>query len=297
MSTGVQPTGFVIKTLPQILADIEARNIVAFGPDVVQTPQSPLGQINGLLADLAHSIWELAQETYQSHDPDQVEGVRLDNLAAIRGLARNGLQTDAAFAREITNRTISQIKPSDAVNAIKDVEGVSWVSVIENSTSFTDPSGVPSHSLAFAVIGGDDGEVAQAIYENTVPGIGLFGMTSTEISVGGYCRQINFIRPQDVPVMADITIRVIGDPCNCGMTSPQEVVDYLDAVANGDCGLLNGALVDQARIEAMLGTIGGVSVTRAVAGRVGEEMSETGVQASILERPVLVAKNISVRFA
>ena len=48
---GVQPTGFVRKPLSVIKADMEAMNRAEFGSNVIQTPQSPLGQIVGILSE------------------------------------------------------------------------------------------------------------------------------------------------------------------------------------------------------------------------------------------------------
>ena len=39
---GITKEGFIVKPLPVILAEIEALMITEFGPDVIQTPQSPL---------------------------------------------------------------------------------------------------------------------------------------------------------------------------------------------------------------------------------------------------------------
>ena len=81
---GVQPTGFVRKPLNVILAEIEAAMITEFGPDAIQTAQSPFGQLNGLFADLANELWERAEDIYLSHDPDQAEGNRLDTIGRVR---------------------------------------------------------------------------------------------------------------------------------------------------------------------------------------------------------------------
>ena len=59
---GVQPTGFVRKPLAVILAEIESSLITEFGPGVIQTPQSPLGQINGTFADIMAEMWELFED-------------------------------------------------------------------------------------------------------------------------------------------------------------------------------------------------------------------------------------------
>lgn len=48
---GVVTTGFSRKPLTVIIAELEAANIIFFGPGLIQTSQSPMGQLNGLRAD------------------------------------------------------------------------------------------------------------------------------------------------------------------------------------------------------------------------------------------------------
>ncbi|MCO5152596.1 MULTISPECIES: hypothetical protein [unclassified Shinella] len=294
--SGVTPTGYVLKTPQEILSGLETKMEAVFGEGVIMTAQSPLGQLLGLMTDFAAEMEERNQGIYQSYDPTQAEGVNLNRIGNIRGLSRGALN-DARFSRVITNENNRAINMADRIQKVMEVDGVSWVAVRENSAQFSDSSGIPPHTIAFAVIGGNDADVARAIYNNTISGIGLYGMTTVPVTIGGYCRQINFIRPHDIPVYADLTIRLVQDVCSCGLTSPQEVVDYLDAAANGGCGLINGDLIDQARIEALLGPIGGLSVTSALVGIDPNDLTADGLQFDVLSRPVLVAKNISVRFS
>ena len=296
MNYGVQPTGYVRKPLGVILAEIEADMITHFGPGVVQTPQTPMGNWNGMAADLASDLEELNLALYQSIDPDQAEGSRIEALAALRGLIRGEGQSDADLANIITNRNSQRIRIADRLQAIRSVDGVTWASLRENSARFSDDAGVPAHALAFSVIGGTDAAVAMAIYNNTIPGIGLYGTTSVAASVRGFCRQINFIRPLDVPVYVDLALKVVRSSCACSLTSPQDVEDYIDNYLNGDCGLMNGDLVDFDRLSSVLGQLGGLSLTSAVMGTDPDNLTDVGVQTSIFQRPVVITKNINVRF-
>lgn len=296
MAYGVQPTGYVRKPLSVILAEIEASMENHFGEGVIQTPQTPFGNWNGMAADLASDMEELNLELYQSFDPDQSEGTRLEALAAIRGLERGDDRSDAELAAVITNRNSQRIRMNDRLQKIRAVPGVTWASVRENSGRFPDDAGVPRNSLAFAVLGGSDQAVALAIYNNTVPGIGLYGMTSVATSVDGYCRQINFTRPEDVPIYVDMNLKVVRSACSCSLVSPDDVETYVDNYLNGDCGLMNGDLVDFDRLASVIGQLGGLSLTSALLGTSEDNLTDAGVQTSIFQRPVVVTKNINVRF-
>ena len=148
---GVQPTGFVRKPLTVILAEIEAALITEFGPDVVQTSQSPLGQLTGLFADLANEIWERAEDLYLSYDPEQAEGTRLDTLARIRLLSR-GNDSDEEMRRALTNNGQARIDLQDLSRAIGGLDGVTFHQVFTNETGEIDIE-LERGTVAIAVIG------------------------------------------------------------------------------------------------------------------------------------------------
>lgn len=85
---GLSSTGFVAKTLLEILADVEARQRAAFDPNVDVSAESPLGQINAIMADRLAELWEVAQALYSAFDPDKAEGAAQDTICAITGTVR-----------------------------------------------------------------------------------------------------------------------------------------------------------------------------------------------------------------
>ena len=294
--SGVTAQGYDRKELADALSDIQARMVALFGAGVIQTPQSPLGQLNGLFADLVAEAEDRNALIYASLDPTQASGAQLDKIGALRGLLRAPGQSDASYSRTITNEGQARFTMADVLQAVRAVDGVTWASVKENPTQFTDGSGIPPHSLAFAVIGGTNADVARAIYDASTPGIGLFGPSGAAISVDGYAREIRFIRPVDVPIYVDLTVRLVPG-CDPGAISPAEIVAFLDQEANGPCGLLNGDLIDEDKIDAILNGLPGVVLESGLSGTSPDSVTADGYQADITERPVLVAKNMIVRFA
>lgn len=223
---GVQPTGFVRKPLEIILSEIEAQNITEFGPGVIQTSQSPLGQLNGLFADLVTQLWELAEDVYQSYDPDQAEGSRLDTLGRIRLLNRSS-EDDSAFRQSITNAGRARIDLQDIARAVASVAGVTYSKVFSNDSPLTDENGLPPASVAIAVIGGDDDEVAQAARLYVVPGINTYGNYPISTTIEGYCRTLNLIRPILIPVTLIVNVRVSKDQFGCPPPSPAAIESAL----------------------------------------------------------------------
>lgn len=77
---------------------------------------------------------------------------------------------------------------------IERVNGAKVVSVKENDTS-TPMDGQPPHSLHITVDGGDDLEVARAIYRSVSPGTMTFGAVAARVSE--YGSMVYFSRPDD----------------------------------------------------------------------------------------------------
>ena len=234
MAYGVIPSGFELKRLQDILADIQAANVATFGPGVVQTDQSPLGQLNGLHADLAASVWEIALSVYQALDPDQAEGVNLDRLGKLRLLTRAAGERDIDFRLAITNTGRARIDMSDLSQALSALPGVTWAQTYVNSDETTDADGIPPQHVAVAVLGGDDDEIAQTVRAYVVPGIGTHGNTIIETTIEGFCRSIKIIRPAEIAV--SIEVDVIARPDRNGCPPPSAL-----SIAAGLADALTGA--------------------------------------------------------
>ncbi|WP_370195200.1 hypothetical protein [Aurantimonas coralicida] len=237
MSYGVQPTGFVRKNLATILSEIEQQMVTEFGPGVIQTPQSPFGQLNGLLADIITELGEIGLQAYQARDPDQAEQVNLDALGRYRLVSRNGA-SDEAYRQRITNAGQARVDVQDIEAAVASIPGVSYVMVFVNGGGEIDENGVPPGGLAIAVIGGDDEDVANTIRSFLVPGTVTYGNAVVDSQIDGYCRSLYIVRPIDIPVTLNVQVRVSADRFNCPAPSPTAVrnglvADWMATRTNG----------------------------------------------------------------
>lgn len=245
---GVVPEGFSRKPLATALAEIEASLITEFGPNVIQTPQSPLGQINGLMADLITGLWELAEDVYQSYDPDQAEGTRLDTLGSIRLIRRQADEPDASFRQAITNGGEARVDLQDIARAIAAIDGVTYQQVWVNDTGDLDENGMPAGSICIAVTGGDDGEIGAAIREYVVPGVTVYGNTTVESLIDGFCRSFRILRPIDVPVTLTVVLHKLRDNAGCPPPSDQAIESYLV----NNIHFLNGEDVTHYKIRSLI---------------------------------------------
>lgn len=85
---GVSETGFNRKRLDQILQDLNDELKAIFGTNFNTSPESPDGQVNGVISESNANLWELAEEAYNAFNPSAVTGATQDNLYQLNGLVR-----------------------------------------------------------------------------------------------------------------------------------------------------------------------------------------------------------------
>lgn len=249
MTYGVQPEGFRRKELSQILAEIEASLITEFGPGVIQSPQSPLGQINGVFAEAAALLWEIIEDVYQSYDPDQAEARRLDALAKIRILRRAGGETDESLRLAVTNFGRARIDTQDIARAVRALDGVTYTQVFLNDGNAIDANGLQPSQIAVAVLGGDDDEIAAELRRHVVPGVTTVGNYLVESEIEGYCRSFPIVRPIVIPTALTVYVERRTDRPGCPPPSMTAIRDALHEDLTVTRRLINGEDITLFRVR------------------------------------------------
>lgn len=100
-----------------------------------------------------------------------------------------------------------------AVDAIRtdvlDVADVENCTVFENTSDVTDGDGVPPHSVEVVVLGGDDDDIAQAIFDSRAGGINDHGSSSgTAYDDEGTAYTVEFSRPSEIDIYVDVEVTV-----------------------------------------------------------------------------------------
>lgn len=91
--------------------------------------------------------------------------------------------------------------------AILAVPNVSRVVPYENDSDVADANGLPPHSVAFVVTGGDAALIADVIRRKKGGGATTFGTTTvTTYNAAGVPKPISFLRPVQVPIAIYLTI-------------------------------------------------------------------------------------------
>ena len=92
---GLTTAGLTIKRLEEIREDLNSSARAEFGNDIRTDDLSVLGHILGIHALSLSEVWQLLQALYDSFDPDNAQGIMLDNNAGLVGITRNA----ATFAQ------------------------------------------------------------------------------------------------------------------------------------------------------------------------------------------------------
>ena len=195
MSYGVTENGFVRKPLDVILGEMQTAMVNVFGAGVIQTAESPLGQLNGLQADLTAEIWEIAENVYQSYDPIQAEGIRLEDLGILRLIERTDNQLDEDLRRQIINIPVDRINVNDIRTGLAAIVAVIFTNVYVNNEQNADVYMVPSGKMVVAISGGFSEDIAQVLSEVIPPGILLYGTTRVSKIIDGFHYDNWIIRP------------------------------------------------------------------------------------------------------
>nr|DAP50301.1 MAG TPA: Baseplate J like protein [Caudoviricetes sp.] len=120
-----------------------------------------------------------------------------------------------------------------SIGAISDVKRVKGY---ENDTNIVTQEGFPPHSVTFVVEGGEDGEIAEMIYNKKTPGCYTNGDTDVEVTSDvGNVTHIRFDRPvyQNVYVQVSLT-KLTGFNDSTIGNIKQALVDYINSAGIAD---------------------------------------------------------------
>lgn len=152
-------------------------------------------------------------------------------------------ETDAQLrVRQAQSVALPSLTPFEAVDgAIANISGVTRHKLYENDTDAQDANGLPPHSIAAIVEGGDATLIANSL--RGVKGQGVTPYGSTVIIVPdkyGNPHPVGFSRPVDVPVFVKVTIDPLtGYTSQVGDEIKAAIADYINSLAIGASVLLS----------------------------------------------------------
>jgi len=157
--------------------------------------------------------------------------------------------------RQTISVALASVTPFAAVDgALANISGVTRHKLYENDTGATDANGLPAHSIAAVVEGGDATTIAETIRSKKGQGVSTYGTTSVVVQDEyGNPHTISFSRPVDVPVYNALTLdvftgytSVIGDQIKTATAS------YINSLDIG-----SGVMLSRVYSPANLGVVSG----------------------------------------
>jgi len=196
-----------------------------------------------------------------------------EDTDGIRFVSGDDEETDEEL-RERAREAVSEggAGTADALigELVNNVEGVTSVTIYENKTDSdnTGSGGLPPYSFEAVVFGGDDGAIAEAIYETkavtTTDYGGARGTEVTETVVSSVNEQeweISFTRPAELQI--DVTLDLIVDDTYVGDSEIRDqIVQYIGGVESDGAttlglGVSENVVIEQLR-DIVVGTENGV---------------------------------------
>jgi uncharacterized phage protein gp47/JayE len=152
-------------------------------------------------------------------------------------VAGNAIETDATLrARQALSVALPASTPLESISAaVAAVSGVVRSFVYENNTSAVDANGVPPHSIAVIVQGGDVVQVATTIERTKSPGTGTYGTTTETITdPSGLPVTINFFELTNTPIYINVTIKALsGFVGTTGTAIQTALADFINSLQIG----------------------------------------------------------------
>jgi Baseplate J-like protein len=154
------------------------------------------------------------------------------------------VETDSALrARQAVSTELPSLTPlAGTLAAVLAVEGVTEANILENTTGSTDGFGNPGHSITAVVAGGDDLDVATAIYIKRGLGVLMNGnsagtvVTETVIDPNSNIAvTVNFNRPTPLPIYVICNAHLLTGGSEATIVALQAaIVNYLNSLGIGE---------------------------------------------------------------
>lgn len=190
--------------------------------------------------------------------------------------------------------------PFDALDgAIANVNGVTRHKLYENDTGSQDANGLPGHSLAAIVDGGDVSDIAKVIQGKKGQGVSTFGSTAVAVQDSwGNPHTISFSRSAPVPVYVAIVLKVFtGYTTQVGNDIKAAIAAYINSLDIGD-----DLLLSRVYSPANLGVVSGgesryYDINSLQIGRSAAAVASANIVTAYNEAVICSADNITITVA
>ena len=200
-------------------------------------------------------------------------------------------ETDVALRRRQRVSTLTPaVAPVEAIfGNLSNLDGVTFARVYVNNTLATDSRGIPAKAVAAVVVGGDDEEIARALFTRVGAGVLTFGNTSETLTdIQGFNYGISWIRPTAVDIYVNVTVDVVDAstwPSDGATRISEAIVTYAQGGAEAlgipddgyGVGFVPGADVIRTRLFTPINSVPGHRITTVEIGTSEGGESETDI--------------------
>lgn len=173
--------------------------------------------------------------------------------------------------------------------AIKSVRGVTYERVQINTSNNESKSGIVNNGVAITVMGGDESDIALAIFNSIGAGVYTVGNIEKQVSdINGVGHVIRFSRPTSVAIEISMNITAkTGFPLNGYNLIKQAIVEWFNELEVGES-------VDYSRLYEPINNVKGFSVKNLKVGLSGRTLTTDDVYMNYNEIATISPDNIFI---
>lgn len=196
---------------------------------------------------------------------------------------------DYRYRSKLMRNTSSAGKYNSILLALKSVRGVTYENVQENTSPSTTQSGIVNNGIAVTVMGGNEDDIALALFRSVSEGIHTVGTISKQVlDINGNPHIVRFSRPQVRAVQISMSLVIAPDfPSNGIAQIKQALVEYFNSLNVGED-------IYYSRLYEPINRIRGFSVRNLKIGFVGQAMGTDDIILNYNELATINADNISI---
>ena len=203
-------SGITIKSFREIREALEKDFKGTFGYDLNTSSSSPDGMLIDLFAYAAMEAAQTVQAALANLDVATAEGVFLDRIAAIAGIARDLGESDASLRYRIGKAEFGGMATFDGMLTYLFDKLGGGISMKSNEEP-EEMAGIPGHSVAVYVnqsVTSSDDEIAAAIWHCKPAGIRTHGSSSGKVTdKAGFEHEVKFTRIESLPMTLEVTVK------------------------------------------------------------------------------------------
>lgn len=180
-------------------------------------------------------------------------------------------------------------KYNSIIMALKSVRGVTYENVVANTSSNTTGSGITNNGLSVTVLGGNEDEIALALFNSVGDGVGMVGDIIKQVSdINGFPHLVRFSRPKTRALQISMSLVVFPDfPSNGKSLIRQALVDYFNNLNVGED-------IYYSRLSDPINSVKGFAFRNLKIGYVGGTLGTDDIVLSHNELATLSAEDIII---